>query len=75
MNPADSRPKPVRRLCLPAGRWACGPLRRVSQVPRLILRRAPSPTTPESPTGARTRCYPVDIRLHHHWQAGHSRLV
>src|SRR5207244_1878776 len=33
---------------------------RVSQVPGLIVRRTPSPTTPESPTVAHTRFFTVD---------------
>ena len=74
MGLADSRPEPRRRLCLPAWRWALCPPRRVSQVPRLILRRAPSPTTPESPAGAHTHYFPTGSRLHHHWQVGHSRF-
>src|SRR6266852_742319 len=27
-----------------------------------------------SPTGAHTHYFPVDCRLHHHWQAGHSQV-
>jgi hypothetical protein len=33
MSPADSRPEPCERLCLPSRRWAPRPLGRVSQVP------------------------------------------
>ncbi len=33
------------------------PLGRVSQVPRPICRRAPSPPTPESPATASARCF------------------
>jgi len=75
MNPADSRPQPHGRLCLPVRRWAQSPLRRVSQVPRLTLRRAPSPTTPESPAGANTRYFPTGSRLHHSLKAGHSQII
>ena len=48
------------------------PRRRVSQVPRLICRRPPSPLTPGSPTAAITRCFTVGMRLHHLWKGGHS---
>jgi hypothetical protein len=44
-------------------------LRRVSQVPRLIYPRAPSPLTPEGPTAAFTPCFTAGGRLHHS-QAG-----
>ena len=40
-------------------------LARVSQVPRPIGPRAPSPTTPEGPMGAITRYFPIGVRLHH----------
>lgn len=52
------------RLFIPVGRWLTPP-RRVSQVPRLICPRAPSPTTPEGPTSACTRYFPIGSRLHH----------
>ena len=41
---------------------------------RLVCQRPPSPTTPESPTDARARCFSVGDRLHHFRKAGHSRL-
>ena len=58
------------RLWFPAHRWTRGPLRRVSQVPRLILQRAPPPTTPESPSGACAHCFPDGDRLRHRLQVG-----
>ena len=50
------------------------PLGGVSQVPRLICRCPLSPTTPESPTAARARCFTVGIRLRHIRKHGHSQL-
>ena len=47
---------------------------RVSQVPRFICRRPPSPTTPESPTAASARCFAAGVRLHLIWEVGHSHL-
>jgi hypothetical protein len=64
----------VRTVMRSSRRWVVYPLRRVSQVPPLIVRRTPSPGTPESSTGASTRYYPVDSRLHHRRQAGRSHL-
>src|SRR5438874_8420780 len=49
------------------------PLRRVSQVPRPVFRRAPPPITPESPAAANARCFTAGVRLHHLWQTGRSR--
>ena len=56
MTPSDSRPgRPAvmhsRRRC-PSVTPDAGPPGRVSQVPRLICRHPPSPTTPGSPTAA-----------------------
>ncbi len=51
--------------------WA---LRRTSQVPRLISRHAPSPITPDSPTGSCARLFPVDGRLHHIRQVGRCHI-
>jgi hypothetical protein len=50
MDRSDSRPSRPRVMHSPRA-LAClrRPLRRVSQVPRLIFPHAPSPTTPESP--------------------------
>jgi len=74
MNPADFRPEPPRRLCIPVWRWTvAGSPRRISQVPRLICRRAPSPTTPESPAGAYTRSFPADDRFHPYGKADRSQ--
>lgn len=58
-----------------AGRHASSvrPHRGVSQVPRLICRRPPSPLTPGSPTAAPARCFAVGMRLHHLWKDGHSQ--
>jgi hypothetical protein len=47
---------------------------RVSQVPRLICRRPPSPPTPGSPAAARARCFAAGIRLHLFRKDGHSHL-
>ena len=49
-------------------------LRRASQVPRLIFRHAPSPTTPDSPTGSCARLSPVSGRLHHLRKDGHCQI-
>jgi hypothetical protein len=64
-------------LCIPLGRWSptTRPLRRVSQVPRLIFLHAPSPTTPESPVAALAHCFTTGIRLHHVWQLGRSHFA
>jgi hypothetical protein len=51
------------------------PLRRVSQVPRLICPHAPSPTTPESPVIAHSHCFTTGDRLHHVVQLGRSHLL
>lgn len=47
--------------------------RGVSQVPRLICWRPPSPITPGSPTTAHARCFAVGMRLHHLRKDGHSQ--
>ena len=47
---------------------------RVSQVPRLIFLRTPSPLTPESPLTALPRFFVSGSRLHHIRQIGHSQL-
>jgi hypothetical protein len=64
MGRSDSRPEPSLRLCIPSERWplASGSLRRVSQVPRLICLRTPSPTTPVGPAGAFAHYFPADAR-------------
>jgi hypothetical protein len=78
MNPSDS-PRSQKTVInsrrLLADRYALSvhPRRGVSQVPRLICRRPPSPTTPESPTAASAHCSAVDTRLRHLWQVGHSQ--
>jgi len=74
MGPADSRPEPFRRLLIPAGRWARGPLRRASQVPRSICRRPPSSTTPVHPAVAYARCFTAGARLHPIGKVGRSHL-
>ena len=67
-----------RRLCVPvAGRGGFARIRPVQpglSGSRLVCQRPPSPTTPESPTDARARCFSVGDRLHHFRKAGHSRL-
>jgi hypothetical protein len=52
------------RYAFPPERWSLfsEPLRRVSQVPRLIFLRTPSPTTPEGPAGAFAHCFPAGGR-------------
>lgn len=65
----------IPRHCSPFGETLSPQvIRRTSQVPRLIFRRAPSPTTPNSPTGSCARLFPVDGRLHQLWKIGHCRL-
>ena len=65
----------IPRQCFPFSEtlslWA---LRRTSQVPRLIFRHAPSPITPDSPTGSFARLFPVDGGLHHIRKAGRCQL-
>jgi len=51
MGRSDSRTGPSPGLWIPPERWLPPP-RRVSQVPRLLYPRPPSPTTPESPVAA-----------------------
>jgi hypothetical protein len=47
--PSDSRPGPADSLCIPSPPFrGTTPARRGSQVPRLLVRDAPSPFTPES---------------------------
>src|SRR5713101_2509303 len=41
------------------------PPRRVSQDPRRLCRRAPSPIVPNGSMGASARCFPIDGRLRH----------
>src|SRR5512142_2337614 len=77
--PSDSRPgrAAVMDSRPPVGPTPCldvRPLDRVSQVPRLIFRRPPSPTTPESPTAVSARCLAAGVRLHLIWEDGHSHL-
>jgi len=69
MGRSDSRPSRPRVMHSPRA-LAClrRPLRRVSQVPRLIFPHAPSPTTPESPVIA------LAPLLHHRLQAS-SRMA
>jgi hypothetical protein len=79
MDPSDS-PRCQRMVInshrLLAGRHASSVRlhRRVSQVPRLICRRPPSPITPGSPTAALAHCFAVGMRLHHLWRDGHSQM-
>jgi hypothetical protein len=72
-NPADSRPEPSEKLCLPSRR--CALQRTQSGLPGswLFVRHAPPPNTPESTPGALARCYPDVGRLRHSWQVGHSQ--
>src|SRR5208282_1348137 len=69
MSRSDSRPSRPRVMHSPRALARLRrPLRRVSQVPRLIFPHAPSPTTPESPVIA------LAPLLHHRWQAS-SRMA
>ena len=74
-NPADSRPEPSEKLCLPFRRCIrrCAP----SGLPgsRQVFRYAPPPLTPEGPTSAYARCFLVGDRLQHFRKTGHLRLV
>ena len=72
--PADSRPGPLRQLCFPAPRWAMWSTPTGFPGSFLIVRRTPSPITPESPPGAHACCFPGDGRLHHFRKAGHSQV-
>jgi hypothetical protein len=65
MSRSDSRPEPCLRLFIPPSRWSrqARPPRRVSQVPRLIFLRAPSPTTPRSPAAACAHCFTASVRF------------
>jgi len=71
MRPADGYEFP------PAVESAARPRRvsphRVSQVPRLICRRPPSPLTPEGPAAASARCFTAGIRLHPIRRTGRPR--
>jgi len=53
---------------------SCAESRWVSQVPRCVFPRAPSPTTPGCSASAYTRCFLADIRLRHLRQLGRTRL-
>ena len=74
MRPADSRPGPLRRLCFPVPRWTTWSTLSGLSGSFLIVRRTPSPITPESPPGAHACCFPGDGRLHHFRKAGHSQV-
>lgn len=71
MGRSDFRPYTPDGLLIPRRRFPFGEtlalwvVRRISQVPRLIFRHAPSPTTPESPTGSLACLSPVSGRLQH----------
>jgi hypothetical protein len=73
MSRSDSRPEPTLRLFIPPRRWSrrARPPRRVSQVPRLIFLRAPSPTTPRSPAAAVAHCFTASARFHPHPKTDH----
>ena len=71
MGRSDFRPYAQDGLLIPRLRFPFGEtlslwvVRRISQVPRLIFRHAPSPITPESPTGSLACLSPVSGRLQH----------
>ncbi len=77
-NPSDSPRSQMtvinsRRLLADQYAPLVHPRRGVSQVPWLVCRRPPPPTTPGSPTAASAHSYAVDSRLRHLWQVGHSQ--
>ena len=80
MGRSEFRPYTLGGLLIPRRRSPFGEtlslweLRRTSQVPRLIFRHAPSPITPDSPTGSFARLSPVGGRLHHIRKVGHCQL-
>jgi len=74
MGHSDSRPRPPLGLWIPRGRYPFRMPRRASQVPRLILRRAPPSTTPGGPAGAYARFFPAGGRLYHIWKVGRRHL-
>jgi hypothetical protein len=80
MDRSEFRPYTMRGLLIPRH---CYPfnetlsfrvVRRTSQVPRLIFRHAPSPITPDSPTGSYTRLSPASGRLHHFRKVGRCQV-
>jgi hypothetical protein len=77
-NPSDSprsQTTVINSRRLLADRYAPSvhPRRGVSQVPWLICQRPPPPTTPESSTAARARCFAADVRFRLIWQVDHSQ--
>jgi hypothetical protein len=75
MGRSDSRPGPPPGLFVPPARWtALRPPRRVSQVPRLIGPRAPSPATPEGLAAARAHYFAASVRLHPRGRTGHLQV-
>ena len=76
MGLSDSRPRTAQGYVFPHAAGRLPHLRgRASQVPRPICPYAPSPSTPESPTGARTHSFPAGVRLHHIWPTGRSHFA
>ena len=75
MGLSDSRPGPLPGLWIPPGCWRSPPPpRRASQVPRRICPRAPSPSTPESPTTACAHTSSPVSGFILKGRTGHSRL-
>jgi hypothetical protein len=77
MSPSDSPRSQETVICsrrLLADRKASSvdPPRRISQVPRLICRRPPSPLTPRSPIAALARCFTIGMRLRRLREDGRS---
>ena len=77
-NPSDSPRSQTtviisRRLLADRYAPSVHPRRGVSQVPWLICQRPPPPTTPESSTAARARCFAADVRFRLIWQVDHSQ--
>ena len=72
MNPSDFRRSPNSVIYSRLWLTTSPPPRRISQVPRSICPRVPSPHTPEGPMAARARCFTIGGGLHHLRKAGHT---
>jgi len=74
MGLSDSDPNRTGGYSFPRGVGMLSLFGWVSQVPRLIFRRALPPDTPESPTVANACCFTVGCRLRPLWKIGRSRF-